>query len=279
VFVDSIVLKNQRQRYEGCFTFGDVLKIGLIVALLLGCAKANAQPVCIKPERIPAIRQALGAPTESSVDRSGPWELSRPVALKYGLRLSGPMDERLDSTCAQYVSQQQWKDLFFLYHDSVLADIAVAVSPAFAVRTAKRWKSNPCLRELELQKIRDFEQGSQAVGKPGWSKELILKTHLSQTSGSVYTQSAPILTAQIQPTVPLVQVDTARAISSVPSAIVSPKPLPTPTAPKAIRYVVKSGDSFWKIARKFPSTSEAELIRSNKGKTTIYPGQVLWIPQ
>jgi LysM repeat protein len=127
--------------------------------------------------------------------------------------------------------------------------------------------------------MHDFEQGAQAVGKPGWSKELILQTHLSQTSGSVYTQSAPVLTGQIQPTVPLVQVDTARAISSVPSAIGTPKPLPTPTAPKNIRYVVKSGDSFWKIARKFPSTSEAELIRSNKGKTTIYPGQVLWIPQ
>lgn len=249
-----------------------------MVALLMGCAKANSQPVCIKPERIPAIREALNAPMESSVDRSGPWELSRPVALKYGLRLSAPMDERLDSTCAQYVSEYQWKDLFFLYNDSVLADIAVAVSPAFAVRTAKRWKSNPCLRELELQRIRDFEQGAKAVGKPGWSRELILQTQLSQTSGSVYSQTAPGLTAQIQPMVPIVQADTARAIPSVPSAIGTSKPQPTPTAPKAIRYVVKSGDSFWKIAKKFPSTSEAELIRSNKGKTTIYPGQVLWIP-
>jgi LysM repeat protein len=47
---------------------------------------------------------------------------------------------------------------------------------------------------------------------------------------------------------------------------------------KKVRYVVKNGDSLWKIAKKFPTTSEAELVRINKGKTTIYPGQILWIP-
>jgi hypothetical protein len=100
------------QRYDGCFTFGHVVKVWLIAGAFLVFGALCAQPVCVQPNRIPAIREAMQAPAESGVDRSGPWELSRPVALKYGLKLTGPVDERLDSGCAQYASQQQWKQWF-----------------------------------------------------------------------------------------------------------------------------------------------------------------------
>jgi LysM repeat protein len=237
----------------------------------------SAQPVCVKPNRIPAIRKAMQAPEESAVDRTGPWELSRPVALKYGLQLTGPVDERLDSSCAQYASEQQWKHLFTRYQDSALADIAVAVSPAFAARTAKRWAADPCAKDVDVVRIQALEGLVTPTTKPGWSKEAILQAHLAYAAASVRLESAPVLTEQSLGTVPLA----ASTSSAVATASLPTKQIPSAppsTAPNKVRYVVKNGDSLWKIAKKFPTTSEAELVRINKGKTTIYPGQILWIP-
>jgi LysM repeat protein len=267
------------QRYEGCFTFGDVRKVWFFVGALVGLAVSNAQPVCIKPNRIPAIREAMQAPGESAVDRTGPWELSRPVAVKYGLKLSGPVDERLDSSCAQFASEQQWKQLFHLYKDSALADIAVAVSPSFAARTAKRWASDPCAKNADVLRIKEFEIRTTPTAKPGWSREAILQAHLSFAAASIRTEGAPVLTEQSLGTVPLSAGTSPAVATASHPATQTPSAPPAPSSvPKKVRYVVKNGDSLWKIARKFPTTSEAELVRINKGKTTIYPGQILWIP-
>jgi len=266
------------QRYKGCFTFGAVCKCLTLLLYVLVVLRLGAQPVCVKPERIPAIRFALQVPDESLVDRKGLWLLSEPVAVKYGLLLKYPVDERLDSSCAQFAAESQWKKSLMLYQDSVLADIALAVSPAYAVRVAKRWRLDPCERERDLDRIRQSEVGQE------WLRPVVA--------------AAPVLTALVAPvsvvgtdgssasngTVPVGSTETTTASSSttahpVASNPVASKPVAPQSAPQKIKYVVKSGDSFWKIAKKFPSTSEAELVRLNKGKTIIYPGQILWIPR
>ena len=48
--------------------------------------------------------------------------------------------------------------------------------------------------------------------------------------------------------------------------------------PLFVSYVVKTGDSLWKIQRHFPHMHLDALIQANHGKETIYPGQVLMIP-
>lgn len=48
--------------------------------------------------------------------------------------------------------------------------------------------------------------------------------------------------------------------------------------PLYVHYEVKSGDSLWKIQRRFPHMHLDALIQANQGKETIYPGQILMIP-
>lgn len=284
------------QRYEGCFTFGAVRNCFPLLLILLVVLRLGAQPVCVKPERIPAIRFALQVPDESAVDRKGPWLLSEPVALKYGLLLKGPIDERLDSSCAQFAAEAQWKKSLMVYQDSVLADIALAVSPAYAVRVAKRWRLDPCERERDLNRISQAEVGQAWLTQPGWSQGRLLEARLLWSEVSPVVAAAPALTALVAPAsvsgtdgsnASSATVDTAETTSasstttanSVATKPVAPQPVAPQSARQKIKYVVKSGDSFWKIAKKFPGTTEAELVRLNKGKTTIYPGQILWIPR
>ena len=287
------------QRYEGCFTFGAVRKCFPLLLLLLVVLRLGAQPVCVKPERIPAIRFALQVPNEGAVDRKGPWLLSEPVALKYGLLLKGPVDERLDSSCAQFAAEAQWKKSLMIYQDSVLADIALAVSPAYAVRVAKRWRLDPCERERDLDRIRQAEVGQEWLTLPGWSQSRLLEARLLWSEVNPVVAAAPVLTALVAPasvvgtggsstsgtssaTAGASQTTSASPATTLQPAVpksAAPKPAAPQSAPQKIKYVVKSGDSLWKIAKKFPGTTEAELIRLNKGKTTIYPGQILWIPK
>ena len=277
-----------QQRYKGCFTFGDVRRSFLILLVLLAVLRLNAQSVCIRPERIPAIRLGLNAPEEQGVDRKGPWYLSEPVAVKYGLSLKGPVDERLDSSCAQFAAEAQWKKSWMMLEDSLLADIALAVSPAYAVRVAKRWTQDPCERERDAERIRQAEESRTWQVEGGWSQKMLLDARLAWSGSTTAVAAAPALTALVAPSSVL---GTNTTTPSPPVTFVvnaeigntntSSKPQPpTPKpAPQKIKYVVKSGDSLWKIAQKFPGTTEAELVRLNKGKTTIYPGQILWIPK
>jgi LysM repeat protein len=239
-------------------------------------------------------------PNEGAVDRKGPWLLSEPVALKYGLLLKGPVDERLDSSCAQFAAEAQWKKSLMIYQDSVLADIALAVSPAYAVRVAKRWRLDPCERERDLDRIRKAEVGQEWLTLPGWSQSRLLEARLLWSEVNPVVAAAPVLTALVAPA-SIVGTDgsstsgtsntsstSTASVGSTQTTLASPattlqpavpKPAAPQSAPQKIKYVVKSGDSLWKIAQKFPGTTEAELVRLNKGKTTIYPGQILWIPK
>ncbi len=62
-----------------------------------------------------------------------------------------------------------------------------------------------------------------------------------------------------------------------------PQPVPTNRCicPKQADYTVVSGDSLWSIAQKYPQVTWQEIARCNQivAPYTIYPGQVLCIPQ
>lgn len=58
----------------------------------------------------------------------------------------------------------------------------------------------------------------------------------------------------------------------------APEPLPVPT-PSFEVYVVKQGDTVWKIAKRFGTTMQAIILANNlRNPDLIFPGQVLLIP-
>ncbi|GAB6152443.1 hypothetical protein JCM17380_11930 [Desulfosporosinus burensis] len=57
-----------------------------------------------------------------------------------------------------------------------------------------------------------------------------------------------------------------------------PTPIPTPT-PQPEVYVVKKGDSIYKIAKRYGTTMQAIILGNNlRNPDLIYPGQILFIP-
>lgn len=57
-----------------------------------------------------------------------------------------------------------------------------------------------------------------------------------------------------------------------------PPPAPQPS-PCPVTYVVKKGDSVYKIAQRFGTTMQAIILANNlKNPDLIFPGQVLYIP-
>ena len=55
-------------------------------------------------------------------------------------------------------------------------------------------------------------------------------------------------------------------------------PVPTPS-PEPVVYVVKKGDTVYKIAKRFGTTMQAIILANNlRNPNLIYPGQVLLIP-
>lgn len=59
-----------------------------------------------------------------------------------------------------------------------------------------------------------------------------------------------------------------------------PMPMPTPTpTPENKIYVVKKGDTIYKIAKRYGTTMEAIIAANNlRNPNLIYPGQILLIP-
>ena len=236
-------------------------------ALYFGCAlsvlHSAAQPITQMPTAISAVQQTLGQKMDTGVDRLGPWSLSKPVAVKYGLQCQTgwALDERLDTICAKTAAEAYYRDLFRLYKDSLLADIAFAASPVEAVRYSREWKQTPDARQKVSQSIL-------------FAKKSAPKVHLASLM-PIWLPPQKVVSSDIL----------AQSPSAFPSASASSAstPLAPPAAPAPkqgpIKYIVKSGDSLWKIAKKFPHTTEAKLVKINKGKSIIYPGQVLWIPR
>ena len=58
----------------------------------------------------------------------------------------------------------------------------------------------------------------------------------------------------------------------------TPKPVPVPTPAHEV-YVVKKGDTVYKIAKRFGTTMQAIILGNNlRNPNLIYPGQILFIP-
>ncbi|MBP1759336.1 MAG: LysM protein,collagen triple helix repeat protein, partial [Firmicutes bacterium] len=58
----------------------------------------------------------------------------------------------------------------------------------------------------------------------------------------------------------------------------TPCPTPCPTPAHEV-YVVKKGDTVWKIAQRYGTTMQAIILANNlRNPDLIYPGQVLFIP-
>jgi FOG: LysM repeat len=57
-----------------------------------------------------------------------------------------------------------------------------------------------------------------------------------------------------------------------------PAPVPAPI-PAHVKYVVKKGDSVYKIAKRYGTTMQAIILGNNlRNPNLIYPGQILIIP-
>lgn len=78
-----------------------------------------------------------------------------------------------------------------------------------------------------------------------------------------------------------------RGTKSAPDASETSKPEPpaanrssdTAASSSSTTYTVRSGDSLWLIARKFPGVSAEDIMKANGIDTDIQPGQVLNIPR
>ena len=58
-----------------------------------------------------------------------------------------------------------------------------------------------------------------------------------------------------------------------------PPPCPAPEPPSHCVYVVRSGDTVYKIARRFGTTMQAIILANDlRNPDLIYPGQILFIP-
>lgn len=65
---------------------------------------------------------------------------------------------------------------------------------------------------------------------------------------------------------------------SAPIPVPVPSPFPAPT-PAHVKYVVKKGDSVYKIAKRFGTTMRAIILGNNlRNPDLIYPGQIFIIP-
>ncbi|MFZ9526510.1 MAG: LysM peptidoglycan-binding domain-containing protein [Schleiferiaceae bacterium] len=73
------------------------------------------------------------------------------------------------------------------------------------------------------------------------------------------------------------------AWASTPQSAPATQPAATvselPPKPEALRIVVRSGDNFGVLQRRYPGVTLKELYAANKGSDRIYPGQVLKIPR
>ncbi len=73
---------------------------------------------------------------EGKFHKTGWWQLSYPVALKYGLRIDNNVDERHDPVLASKAAQQYYHDLMLQFKNEDLAILAFVSSPILAQEAA-----------------------------------------------------------------------------------------------------------------------------------------------
>ncbi|NOZ06195.1 MAG: LysM peptidoglycan-binding domain-containing protein [Chloroflexi bacterium] len=110
-----------------------------------------------------------------------------------------------------------------------------------------------------------------------WGMFLILA--LSACAAAAPAQ--PVALATTSTPLPSLTATPKPSHTPVPTTTFSPTPIPSPTATNTpVAYVVRIGDSFWRISRRFGITVDA-LLQANglNRNATLRPGETLMIPK
>ncbi|MBK6342660.1 MAG: LysM peptidoglycan-binding domain-containing protein [Flavobacteriales bacterium] len=99
-------------------------------------------------KRLPLALSCMNTLAEGPEGGAGLWMLTYPVALRYGLRVNGEVDERRDPRLCTMAAARYLKDLFQHYSDWSRTIMAFACGPANVQRAIGRTRATPELREL-----------------------------------------------------------------------------------------------------------------------------------
>jgi membrane-bound lytic murein transglycosylase D len=108
---------------------------------------------------LPMALSALNTQAAATNGRGGLWMLTYPVALRYGLKMTGYVDERHDDVKSTMAAGRYLKDLYARYRDPSLAIAAFACGPANVTRAQQRAGGATDLRSLYPH----FTEGEQEV--------------------------------------------------------------------------------------------------------------------
>lgn len=108
---------------------------------------------------LPMALSAMNTLAASTNGRAGLWMLTYPVALRYGLTVTGGTDERHDDVRSTMAASRYLKDLHARYQDWGLAIMAFACGPANVTRAQQRAGGATDYRSLYPH----FTEGEQEV--------------------------------------------------------------------------------------------------------------------
>lgn len=108
---------------------------------------------------LPMALSAMNTLAASANGRAGLWMLTYPVALRYGLNVTGEVDERHDDVRSTMAASRYLKDLHARYQDWGLAIMAFACGPANVTRAQQRAGGATDYRSLYPH----FTEGEQEV--------------------------------------------------------------------------------------------------------------------
>ncbi len=198
------------------------------------------QPVFMQPLALRALQSAH----EPGIPRLGPFGLPQPAAARFGW-------ERIqhDSVHAFDAARTLWLDYYCLFGDSSCADWALIRSPR-----AVRRRETPAYRWNELPLPRpDTAAWARPVAFRGQGANALQPDQRRDTAATLSERSSTVVAVQ------------------------AAAGLPAKPAESELRIVVRQGDNFGVLQRRYPGVTLKQLYAANKGSDRIYPGQVLRI--
>lgn len=218
-----------------------LLFVGMALTPLRAQDTQVYEPVFTDPKTLRLLQSQF----DPKIPRVGPYGLPQPAAARFGW-------ERVqsDSSFAFDAARTLWLDYFCLFGDSLCADWALIRSP----REVRR--STPTFRWNELPVRSDSVASARQLA-------------FQSRAASSLPADTGLRTTILEPTA----LPPGSALTSTP-----PKSA-VPLKPSELRIVVRSGDNFGVLQRRYPGVTLKELYAANKGSDRIYPGQVLKIPR